>query len=215
MKINAPAPIRQVWHVLTEVPGWPDAPVGVRLRRFLPILVPGVLACALLAWRGGVRDPQIDAIRAGFAPYIELESQVAQARLSYSEQEAQALSESADAAKRKILHSPAMTAAVLASLREECLGLGWEGTFQAYDPPADAMPAETPVVFVPVSAKLAPRLGAQGAFSNLIKITERLFAHDIRVDLTRLQVKAGDAGLPGVEMNLRLALLNTDEKAAQ
>jgi len=52
-----------MWRVLSEVPGWPDAPVGIRLRRAAPILVAVVGMIVLVGWKYGWREPDKQVIR--------------------------------------------------------------------------------------------------------------------------------------------------------
>jgi hypothetical protein len=73
---------------LFEVPGWPDAPGWVRLRRALPILLPAALALLLFAASELVHKPHMNSVRRSHASLLSMESELEGLRLAWSDQRA-------------------------------------------------------------------------------------------------------------------------------
>ncbi len=205
-----------LWRVLSEVPGWPDAPVLVRLRRVAPILVAILGMLALGVWKYGWHDPQIRAMRASHAPLLTLEEEVAALRLACSDQQAQEIATRAQQADTALVADPDDVAAVLRKLRERLLALGWDATFQAYDAvSADTGAAATPgIVFAAARAELVPVKDNTAPFKSLLGVFDQISATNERIDLTRLGVRADESGKLAVELNLRVACRVPHEEAS-
>ncbi len=215
MRTEIPRPVRLVWHALTEVPGWPDAPMRARFTRFLPILVPCLGLAALLAWRALVHDAGVRETRESYASLLDLEQQIESLRLACSDQEAITLRENAQRAARLFAQRSGNIDASLDEFAKQCRALGWNGSFQSYDVASDEDAGPGGLRFVPVVGKLAPAAPTPDSFSNLIRITELVFTNPIRMDLTRFGVRADGSGPASVDMGIRVGVLNGDEKAAE
>jgi hypothetical protein len=215
LKTEIPKPLRHAWHALTEIPGWPDAPLRVRFARFFPILVPCLGLIALTAWRVLVHDAEVRTTRDRYTSLLDLEQQVESLSLACSEQEAVELRENARRALQLFAQQPDDIRSGLAEFTKQCRAFGWEGSFQSFDIAADEGAGEGELHFVPVLGKLTPAAARSDNFLNLVRITELVFNNQARMDLTRLQIHADGSGSPTAEMGIRIGMLNSDEKAAQ
>jgi hypothetical protein len=184
------------WHLLTEVPGWPDAPRRMRWRRVLPIIIPCAALLLLAGWNAAVRDPHIRKERANHQPLLSLEEDIA-------------------AAARLLLGTPAELGPLLHTLKTEATGRHWEANFQAGDASAETPEPDAQVIFLPVRARLSSAPGGPGPFPALIALLEQFSSAEKRIDLTRLAIRADEQGRYAVEMNLRLACPRIHEKTAQ
>lgn len=203
----------RIWHALSDVPGWPDAPARVRFRRFLPIFVPCVGIASLLAWWVLAHRPHVRSLEIKYAPAVELAREVDRLKLKWSDNETIELESRAEAASKQLLDDPEAVPALLAQIRDGCDDVGWDASLQAFDS-GDEMTIEgTPIEFVPVLAKLTPRPEATDVCGSLVGILERIHSHAIWTDLTRMEVHANDDGIEVVEMNLRVGLLKDHEEA--
>lgn len=214
MKTKLLRPFVRIWLVLSEVPGWPDAPVPVRLRRVSPILVALAASLALVGWSLGWRDPEIARIRSSHAYLLGLEQEVATLRLEYSDQQATTMAERAQQAKTALLASPDDVAALLRTVREKIRALGWDATFQAYDSVTADEDVVAGVRFSAARATLVPVEGNPAPFKTLLGVFDQFSAVPERIDLTRLGIRADEAGTFEVELNLRVACRAAHEEAS-
>ena len=145
-----------IWLVLSEVPGWPDAPVLVRLRRVAPMLIAFAGIAALLGWSYGWRNPEIRGVRAAHDYLVVLEAEVAVLRLEHSDQRATEIAEQARLAAVTLVDSPDAVAPLLHEVREKIRALGWEAVFQTYDSVASDADAVDGVRFAAARARLVP-----------------------------------------------------------
>jgi hypothetical protein len=204
----------RIWLVLSEVPGWPDAPLTVRLRRIAPILVALIGVVAIVAWERGWRDPERHRIRASHSPLVGLDEEINQLRLVCSDQQAAESATEAEAAAAILLDSPDEVEAMLRDLRDRIRAQGWEAVFQAYDATTDVPETAGAVQFVVARASLTPVEGKPAAFQSLLGVFDQISAAHKRIDLTRLGVRADEPGKLEVELNLRIACRVPHEEAS-
>jgi len=203
------------WHLLTEVPGWPDAPRWMRWRRALPIIIPCVTILLMVIWNTAVRDPHIRAERAAHRPLFALEEEIAALRLNCSEQQAAELATKSAAVSDLLLGSPAELGPLLQTFKKEATTRNWEANFQAGDASAETPEENAQVMFLPVRGRLTSTAGNPGAFPALLALLDRYSSTGKRIDLTRLAIRADEQGRYAVELNLRLACRRIHEKTAQ
>ena len=198
--------------VLTEVPGWPDAPVSARARRALPVLIPCVGMLLLLGWNLAVQAPRVRAQQVALRPLVSLESEISTLRLAFSEQQVREVAERAAGASRLLLDSAAELPEFLRALKQEAAGRGWDAGFFAADAP-DITPLEGMLItYLPVRGKLVPVSGNPDAFASLLGLLERFSSSGKRIDLIRLAIRADERRWHLVEMNFHLACAVTNEK---
>ena len=198
--------LQAAWQTLTEVPGWPDAPRGMRIRRALPVVVPLFSVLLVAIWHLGVTRPALRAERASFAPVVQLEQDIAGLAALCSEEEAAEWATRGAAAQKQLLDTPAQAAVVLDEVSRALKARGWEGTLQALPVDPDApRPEGALFYFVPAKGKFQPSPGNQEPFASLLAATEQLSAASKRIELTRLAVRADEQGRQAVEVHLRLA----------
>ena len=203
------------WHLLSDVPGWPDAPTWMRWRRVLPLLLPCVAILLLIVWHASWRDPQIRAARAAHQPLLALEEEIAALRMNCSEQQAGDLATRTAAAEKLLLGSPAELGSQLAGLKKEAADRHWEATFQVGDASAETPVAEAQIIFLPARGKLVVNPATPESFTALVALLDRYSSTGKRIDLTRLAIRADEQGRYAVELNLRMACRRPHEKTAQ
>jgi hypothetical protein len=206
---------RDCWMLLTEVPGWPDAPKKVRLRRALPILVPCVAMLLILAWNGLVRNPFIQTERASQRALLAQEQELDLLRMSVSEEQAGELAAQATQAERQILKDQQELGPILEDFKKQANDRRWEGNFQASDLSTQAAVSDGQLTFFPARAKLVSPAGNPEAFTALVALLDQLSASEKRIDLTRLSIRADEQGRYTAELNLRLVGRSPDEKTTQ
>jgi hypothetical protein len=204
----------RIWLVLSEVPGWPDAPLGVRLRRVAPILVAAVGFAGLATWKYGWLEPAVTAARVAHAPALALEQEVGDLALACSDQQAAEVAEQARTAEQALLPSHDDVTAQLRQLRDQIRALGWEAVFQAYDSPTADAGAVPGIQFASVRGRLVPVAGNPAPFTTLLGVFDQFSAGTKRIDLTRLGIRADEPGKLEVELNLRIACRAPDEKTS-
>jgi len=203
------------WQMLTEVPGWPDAPPLVRLRRVLPLLVPCIAMVLVLAWNMSVRDPEHRReLRSRHALEVQ-DKEIEALRLVCSEQEAGELAARAAQVGRLCLNAAAELGPVLQGLKQAAASQQWDASFQAAELAAAAPVPEDPVVFLPVRAKLSAMAGNPQPFPTLLALFEQFSTSEKRIDLTRVGIRADEQGRYTVELNLRLVSRSPHEKITQ
>ena len=190
------------WHILTEVPGWPDAPRQLRVRRLLPVVIPVVAMLLLLCWSQIWTGPRIQTVRTAYQPLLELEREVTDLQLAGSDAKAAEAASLAAEAGRMLVPEPKEIAPVLTEFTRAALSRGWEATFQALPVPAHA--GDTPMSFVTVRGKLVPAPGNAQAFASLLVVLAQFSPPNRSVDLTRLAIRADEQGRQTAEVFLRV-----------
>jgi len=204
-----------VWTILTEVPGWPDAPRKLRIKRLIPIALPAAVMLLLVLWSLAWRAPRIRAERVAHQPVMALEEEVTNLRLTYSEQQASEIAAHADEASHILLSDPNQLPATLEKLKEAARTFGWEATLNATAAPTPPAPTEAQIYFLPSRGKLVPIAGNAQPFSSLLACLEKLPSSDQWIDLIRLTLRADEQGRHTVEIYLRSACRVPNEKAPQ
>lgn len=217
MKTEVSRPISGVWQALSEVPGWPDAPLVVRLRRMWPLALPLFSCVALVVWTSFVREPLRQAVRTANAEMLTLEQEAEQLRQALSDQTAVEITGRAAAARAQLLESPAVLQERLQAYAIQARSAGWEVTFQTYGLSEDGSAAgETAqLVYAPARVHLEPRAENTDRFNTLIGTLAGLAATPGRVEITRVSIRADLPGVPVVDVNIRAACRPTHEKAAE
>jgi hypothetical protein len=204
-----------LWHVLSEVPGWPDAPRWMRVRRLLPALVPALGASALIGWNTAIREPARNTEQAAHAHLFALESDLADLRSRWSEQQASDLATRATEVGALLLDQPAAATPWLGALAEAARSRGWDASIQVYDLPDASTGAAGGIVFVSALARLQPTAPLAEPLRAILGLLEQFSSSGKRIDLTRMVVRADEPGRPSLEINLRVASRPPDEKTAQ
>ena len=195
--------LRTAWLLLTEVPGWPDAPLWPRFRRLLPIVIP-CLAIAVIAVRTyAIQAPRFRAEVVEAQPLVALEQEVSSLQI-FPEQQAMELAERVAVASRAMLDSPQELAPFLKSLKKEAADRGWDATFQVSDLSGEPADAHALVAYLPVRGRLSPAAGNTEQFTTLLAVLERLSTVGKRIDLMRVMIRADEQKWHSVELNLRL-----------
>jgi len=217
LKTDVARPITGFWQALSEVPGWPDAPLGVRLRRLWPLALP-VAGCAVLAfWTMFVREPMRDQVRAAHAELVALEAETDLLRQTLSEQTAADVTQQAAAARAQLLESPAVLEERLLAFVQRARTAGWEATYQIYGLTEKDTAGDpgTHVLFAPARVHLEPRADNHDRFNSLLTSLTALAAIPGRVEMTRLVIRADQPGVSVVDVNIRAGCLPAHEKAAE
>ena len=205
MKIKLMAWLRTSRRILTEVPGWPDAPVGMQLRRAMPVLVPCAAMVLLLDWQLLVHAPRVREQRTALAPLVALETEVETLKIACSGQQVEELAAGAALASRLLIDAPAALPDFLAALKTNAAGHGWEANFVAADV-GGSVPFDGAVVgYLPVRAKMVPLPGNADVFGSFVELMARFSGSEKRIDLIRLSVRADEDRWQLVELNFRLA----------
>lgn len=206
---------RNGWHMLTDVPGWPDAPRRVRIRRTLPLVIPCLAILLLLGWNTLVRDPRIERERFSRRALLAQHHEIESLKLSCSEQQAAELSVQAEKTAKLVLNDAKELGPVLQDLKKEAADRHWDGNFIASDPTGAEVSPATQLVFLPARAKLSSAAGNTDAFLALLALFERFSTSEKRIDLTRMGIRADEQGRYTVELNLRLVARSPHEKTPQ
>jgi hypothetical protein len=204
-----------LWQVLTEVPGWPDAPTWMRVRRLLPVLVPCAGALGLFCWDAAFREPVRAAARAAHAHLYALETEMADLRLRWSEQQASDLAAQAAQVRELLLERSGAAPAWLREFGEALRAEGWEVAIQAYDAGSGEPGAAAGPGFVSALARLRPAAASSEPLKPILRLLEQFSSSGKRIDLTRLVIRADEPGRPSLEINLRVAFRSPDEKTAE
>jgi hypothetical protein len=193
------------WYVLTEVPGWPDAPRRARFMRAMPIVLPLILIALAIAWRIFVYSPERYAIDAALRPLLKLERDVSDLEIVNSDQQVAQLNEQASAASRLLIDSPEAIAPLLKDLKSRARNAGWDASFQRPATEENPRDGEHAVAFVTVRGRLKPLAANADPFSSLIALLEQVSGGEKRIDLTRVAIRADDTRWQAVELSLRFA----------
>jgi hypothetical protein len=195
------------WQVLTEVPGWPEASFGARLWRALPVALPVLGAAGLTVLVFGWQRPRHEALRAAYAPAIELDREVAGLRLAFSDLVAAELAETEATLRRQLAARPADLRALLAELPDAARRHGWNCTV-----PTVAIPSGAPgdeagwPEFFDFRARLVPSETNSDPIGSLLQLLERLRQDPRQIVLRRLAVGADVGQRHTVEAAFRLPL---------
>ncbi len=203
------------WQMLTEVPGWPDAPRNMRIWRAVPIVLPCVVILLLLGWNNLIRDPQMEGERASQQVLRDQEKELDALRLSVSDQQAGELSARAALAEKQIVNGTKDLPPLLEKFKKMANDREWSGSFQASDLSTETKESNSALSFYAVRAKLSAGPGNPEAFTSLIALLDEFSASEKRIDLTRLSIRADEQGRYATELNLRLVGRNLDEKVTQ
>ncbi|MEZ5276756.1 MAG: hypothetical protein R3F07_10290 [Opitutaceae bacterium] len=206
---------RSAWHLLTDVPGWSEPPLKLRLRRLVPILLPFSASLLLVGWSILVHRPQIERTRANFAPLIALEQDTRQLREVCSDEEAMNLAEGAREAAALMLPSPEAAPGQLEEIRETVSRHQWVGVFKDYQPVTTGNPQDRGILFVPAAGKMMPERRNTRPFVTLLEFLTEFTSMKLRTDLTRLAIRVDEQSGPVVELNFRMASLPPHEEASQ
>lgn len=197
--------LRSAWHLLTDVPGWADPPLQLRLRRLVPIIVPVVASVLLFGWLTFVRQPQMDRTSQGYAHLVELEDQIDQLRIACSDEHAEELARQAEKASGFLLPSPDDACETLRMIRAAAVRHHWVGAFKDYQPGTASNPDQDRILFVPAAGKMKPERNNTQPFASLLALLTEITASDFRIDMTRLSIRVDEASGPMAEVNFRIA----------
>ncbi|MEO6001808.1 MAG: hypothetical protein ABIZ04_04370 [Opitutus sp.] len=200
------------WRVLTEVPGWPNAPVWPRMQRAMPVLVPCTAMVLLLDWNLLIQLPKAADQKSALAPLRVLATEVEDLMLASSDQQARELAEQARQASEHLVGSAAEVPALLLEMKKDALAAGWEATFVASDPLGTPSSDKARVEFLPVRAKLVPVAGNTDVFGSFLGLTQRISLAPKRIDLVRLAIRADERHWQHVELGLRVVYPGQHEK---
>lgn len=212
MKTKPADALKNFWLMLTEVPGWPDAPAWARLKRALPVLVPCVGMLFFAVWYFAIHAPRVRLETEAALPLIALEDEIAMLQLATSEQQVAELNERAASASRQLLDSPAEAAAFLKGLKKEAADRGFDATLISSEVSAESAPEGALVSFIPVRGRLVVGPGNTEPFVNLLALLDRFASAGKRIDLMRLAVRADDQKWQAIEVNFRLVCPAVHEK---
>jgi len=201
--------------MLTEIPGWPDAPRKMRIWRAVPLVLPVVAILLLLGWKNLIRDPRMDAERASQQTLRDQEKELDALRLSVSEQQAEELAARSVMAEKQIISGAGNLPPILEKFKKMANDHAWVGNFQASDLSTETRESNALLNFYAVRARLSAGPGNPEAFSSLIALLDEFSASEKRIDLTRLSIRADEQGRYTAELNLRLVGRNLDEKTTQ
>ena len=192
------------WLILTEVPGWPNAPRQLRLRRLLPVVIPVAAMLLLFSWNQIWTHPRIQSVRTTYQPLLALEREVADLQLAGSDAKASEAATRAAEAGRMLLSEPKQIGLVLNEFTRTALASGWEATFQALPVPTASHSGDTPMYFVSARGKLVPSADNTHAFASLLVFLAQFSPPNRSVDLTRLAIRADEQGRQTAEIFLRV-----------
>jgi hypothetical protein len=207
--------LNATWHLLTDVPGWADPSLKLRLRRLVPIIVPVVASAVLFGWLTFVRQPQMDRTRDDYAYLIEIEEEIDQLRIACSEDQAEELAGQAETASGFLLPEPEAAESALDTIRDTASRHQWVGAFKDYQPASDALQDDDAILFIPAMGRMKPERGNRKPFASLLALLAELNAIDLRMDLTRLSVRVDEANGTVADINFRIASHHSHEKAPQ
>jgi hypothetical protein len=191
------------WSLLTEIPGWPDAPTSLRVRRALPIVAPFFALVVLVGWTQFIREPRMRAEQEADRPVLALEEEVSSLRLRCSDQQARELMATTTEASLLLIEEPELRS-ILRSLKQHAADRGWNATFQTADRSTEPAPEGSQILYLPARGKLAAKANSPQVFSNFLAFIEQLNASPKRIDLTRLAIRADEQGGYTSEISFRM-----------
>jgi hypothetical protein len=200
------------WRILTEVPGWPDAPRKLRIRRLVPVVAPLAAMALLFLWNLTWNFPHIQAAKADQQPLLVLQQEVADLKLASSELHATDVAARAAQVGRALLPEPDQLASVFDTLKENARIRNWDATFHSIPDSGTPPPTVPQVSFALARGKLAPASGNTEPFPSLLAFLDQLSASGPWIDLTRLTLHAGEKGRLTAEIYFRAGCRVTHEK---
>lgn len=216
MKNNPSSHLKTCWQVLTEVPGWNDAPIYARLARSLPIVFPVFAILALVSWRSGYGAPRAEAEHAALQPLLGLDAEISTLQMGASQAQVADLNQRSASSSRLLVSGPKELPALLQELKTTLHSSGWDATFQVGEIIEESPEASpTQITFLPVRGKLKAQASNQDRFSSLLAALDRLSAYGKRIDLTRVAIRADESRWQAVEVNLRFVCSVLDAKTPQ
>jgi hypothetical protein len=205
LKIDLRLGLQRAGQLIYAVPGWPEAPFRLCLRRALPILIPCLGLLGIAGWELGVEQPRQRAVRAANAPLVAAEEEITALQLKWSERQATALAVEAARVSRALLPSPAAVPAALDGLAAAAAALNWRANFHAATAAAPEIAPGSPIGFVLARGRLEPFPENEHPFASLLAFVEQFGTDEKGIDLTRLAIRADEEGRYSVEATLRLA----------
>lgn len=215
MKTKIRSYLHVCWYVLTEVPGWPDAPRRARLMRAMPIVLPVVLIVVAICWRIFVYSPSRYKLDQDLRPLLQLEREVSDLEIVNSDQQVAQLTEQASTASRLLIENPEAVPALLKDWKTRTRNAGWDASFARGESGEDPSAPTTEISFVQVRARLKPLAVNADPYASLVTLLEQLSTGEKRIDLTRVALRADDTRWQAVELTLRLACPAIHEKTPQ
>ena len=215
MKTKTSAWIRAGWRALTEVPGWPDAPVWPRMQRAMPVLIPCTGMVMLLDWGLLFQAPAIREQQLALAPLVSLERDVSVLRLSGSESQLSEVTNRAAIARELALDTAAALPNLLREFKNQAATAGWDAQFVAADIESEVPKPGALVGYLPVRAKLTPVSSNPDVFGSFVGLIEGISSSKKRIDLIRLSVRADEHRWQVVELNLRCVYPLNNAKTSQ
>jgi hypothetical protein len=194
-----------LWQLLTAVPGWPDAPSSLRLRRALPIALPCLGLLLLAGWELAIEQPRARADRALRAPLITAEAEVTALRMKWSDAAAASLTVRARQSERALLPRPEAIPEALAALSAAAAAQHWQASFRTAATESTDAPPGSPIGYLLARGRLAPDPENDRPFPTLLAFLETFETNEKAIDLTRLSICADEDGRYSVEASLRLA----------
>ena len=191
------------WRLLTEVPGWPDAPRNLRLRRLFPIVLPVAAMILFFLWNLVWVHPRIHAARTAHQPLQALEQEVEGLQQACSDLHASESAARAATVDQMLLTEPKQLTPILEKLKASAHSRGWEATFHPITVPTTPPPPEARVYFVTTHGKLVTTASNAQPFPSLLTCLEQFSTSDQWIDLMRLTLRADEQGRPSVEIYLR------------
>jgi hypothetical protein len=193
------------WQMLTEVPGWPDAPKKIRIRRSLPIVIPCTLMLLIVLWNKGVRDPYIAGERAANQALIDQQREVESLSLAVSEEQAGELSARMSVAEKQTVTGPKDLPPLLENMKRQAAEKSWQGSFQPSNLSAtdDAPAPDSLIFFLPARAKITASAGNKEAFVSLLALLDQFSSAEKRIDLTQLGIRADEQGRYTADLGFR------------
>jgi hypothetical protein len=207
--------LRTTWRGLTDVPGWPDAPLTQRIRRTLPIMLPLLATCVLLAWHFGYTAPRLRAAYTSHQPWLKLERDVANLHLAFSELQVNELATREATLRRQLPQDAQEIREVLKLIEREAQRLAWEISFSNPTLPDSPASTDALVADVPVRTRLRPAAGNTDPFSSLLTLLEQIPTFSRRIALMRLSISADEGKWQAVEVGLRFTVPIPHAQAAQ
>lgn len=191
------------WHILTEVPGWPDAPRALRLRRLLPVVVPVAAMLLLILWAYVWYQPRIHAERTTYQPLLALEQEVATLQLASTDTHAGEVAARAVEVSQLLLPDSKQLLPVLNEFAQIARANNWDAVFHPLPVPT-APPAPGAILFFATArGKLVPAAANAQPFASLLVLLEQFSPPNRSIDLTRLSIRADEQGKQTAEVFLR------------
>jgi hypothetical protein len=192
------------WRILTEVPGWPDAPPWVRMRGAMPVVLPCMLMVLLLDWNIIYHGPRVQDQNSVLGPLQAAEDESSSLRLVCADQTMSQVARNAEQAAAQLIATPDELPALLRTMKQMASDQGWEATFTAADPGTTTSAQGAMVGYLPVRAKMTPRPDNADRFTSFNAFMDRFSGTGKRIDLIRLAVRADERRWHLVELNFRV-----------